>query len=203
MKWSIFDSENAELLDEIKNTYKITSEQFQEIREKVISSKRKITSCLYEGSISNADDSSRIMGKVSRKAFKPRKVQHVEFNADNIRDIISRNSKGLMPKQYVAVALQSGDGNELTGFALGRPSLRKLTASIIECREIRTSVHVEINQVLILEEIKGERVVNHGFKRNRRKGALGNSVNSNLRVVRIVSDDPFQNDEAVGSISEA
>lgn len=203
MKWSIFDSENAELLGEIKNTYNITSEQFQDIREKVISSKRKIVSCLYESSISKADKPSHIIGKVSRKYFNSRKVSHVEFNVETIRDIISKNSKGLMPKQYVAVALQSGDGNQLTGFALGRPSLHNIPASIIECREIRTSVHVEINQVLILEEVKGERVVNHGFKRNRRKGALGNRVNSNLRVVRIVSDDPFQNDEAVGSISEA
>ena len=51
MKWSIFDNENAELLDEIKNTYKITLEQFQEIKDDIVASKRKITSCLYEGKV--------------------------------------------------------------------------------------------------------------------------------------------------------
>ena len=36
--------------------------------------------------------------------------------------------------------------------------------------------------------------------KNKRKGALINNVNRNLKVVRVVSDAPFQNDEAVGLI---
>lgn len=203
MKWSIFDNENAELLDEIRNTYKITLEQFQEIKDDIVASKRKITSCLYEGKVLSSDNSNRFMGRVSGKILRNRHARHGGLSVDTIRDIISRNSKGLMPRQYVAVALHSGDGNELTDFALGRPSSNKFTHSIIECRIIRAGIHVEINQVLILEEVKGERIVNHGFKKNKRKGALINDVNRNLKVVRVVSDAPFQNDEAVGSISEA
>ena len=64
----------------------------------LFASKRKITSCLYEGKVLSSDNSNRIMGRVSGKILRNRHARHGELSVDSIRDIISKELQGINAK---------------------------------------------------------------------------------------------------------